>query len=117
MKAWHVRDEMRDEDYATVVFSKTRGQAHALAMMTDACEDAEWVNISVRRAPTLDKEYRGRWEMDWFDPEDRLALVREANFVCSYEMEYADCACDDCPATEFCGRYESMHEKDGDGDV
>ena len=76
----------------------------------DACEDAEWIDVRVIRAPALDGAYRGLWEMDWFNAEDRVALVRDANFVCSYEMDYADCDCDQCPATEFCGRYESMHE-------
>ena len=111
IKAWFVRNEKSETDFATVVFAETRGKAHSLAMRTEACEDAEWVNIYVRRVPTLDKEYRGRWEMDWFNVEDRIALVRDANFVCTYEMDDADCDCEDCPATEWCDRYERMHEE------
>lgn len=110
MKAWHVSDNKSGTDYATIVFAETRGQAHTLAMSTDACEGAEWIDVRVIRAPALDGAYRGLWEMDWFNAEDRVALVRDANFVCSYEMDYADCDCDQCPATEFCNRYESMHE-------
>ena len=114
MKAWLVRDESRDDDIATVVFAETRGEAHSLAMSTDACEGSRWVDVSVRRAPMLDAESRKQSEMDWYDPEDRVALVQYANFTCSYEMDYADCPCDTCPATQYCGRYESMHEEDGD---
>ena len=112
MKAWHVRDEARGNDFATIVFAETRGKAHALAMRTDACEDAEWIDVRVTRMPSCDSAYRGIWELDWFNEADRLVLVRDANFVCSYEYDYADCDCDQCPATEYCYRYESMHEED-----
>lgn len=110
MKAWTVYNKL--DDYVTVVFAETRGKAHALAMITDACEGADWCSVVVRRAHVLDKEYRGRWEMDWYNAEDRIALVRDSNFSCSYEMDYIDCQCYECPAKEYCSRYESMLEEE-----
>ena len=74
MKAWLVRE--KDGECATVVFAKTRGKARSLAMATDACEDADFCDIDVRRKPSLDKYYKqGKKEMDWYDGADRLALV------------------------------------------
>lgn len=113
MKAWICRNE-RYSDLATVIFAETRAAAHALAMFTDACSEAAWVDVSVKRIPELDDESRKQREMDWFDPEDRVALVRFGGFTCSYEMSDEDCPCDGCPATGYCSRYESMHDMDGD---
>lgn len=63
MKAWLVRQ--KDEFCATVVFAETRGKARALALLTDACEDADWLDIDVYRRPNLDKYYvDGKREMD-----------------------------------------------------
>lgn len=53
MKAWFVRDEQAYTDFATIVFAETRGKAHSIAMHTDACEDAEWNDVSVRRVERL----------------------------------------------------------------
>ena len=106
MKAYLVRDERRDEDYCTVVFGETRGKAIQAALRTDACEDGEWTDIRAIRVPELDSYYRGREEMDWFDDNDRVAMVRHTNMACSYEMDFSECACEDCPAKEFCSRYE-----------
>lgn len=102
MKAWLVRE--KDEWSATVVFAETRGKARALAMCTDACEDADFCDIEVRRKPQLDKYYsEGKLEMDWYDDKDRIALVKECYFSCEY-VEIGQC--EDCPAKEWCGEYE-----------
>ena len=112
MKAWKVWDGKSNEDWTTVVFAETRSKAHKLAMSTDTCEYAEWIDVRLRRVPVLDDEYRGRWEMDWNIVEDRIALVKKANFICSYEIDDWDCHCELCPATAWCDRYERMHEDD-----
>ncbi len=106
MKAYIITDLQGYTDYSTVVFAETSGKAKAIAITTDAFNDYEFTEISARRVPKLDKYYRGLDEMDWFDPNDRVALVREANFYCSYEYELADCECESCPAKQWCDRAE-----------
>lgn len=100
MKAWLVRE--KDEFFATVVFAETRGKARSIAMHTEACEDVDFCDIEVTRKPQLDKYYSdGRVEMDWDNPEDRIALVKECGFRCSDDtLEHIDCS--DCPAKEYC---------------
>ena len=104
MKAYIITDLQGYADYSTVVFAETSGKAKAIAIHTDAFEDYEFTEISARRVPKLDKYYRGLDEMDWFDPNDRVALVREANFSCSYETDIEDLRCEDCPAKQWCDR-------------
>ena len=108
MKAYIVNDEKSECDFSTVVFAETAGRARAIAIHTNACEDAEFTDISARRIPALDKYYRGQIEMDWCDAEDRIALVKEAGFHCSYEIDSPQC--DDCPARKWCDRYEEEKE-------
>ena len=104
MKAWMVRE--KDEYCATVVFAETRGKAMALAQHTETCEDADFCDIDVYRRPALDKYYvDGKKEMDWFNFKDRIALVKDGGFSCDpvyWEPE----DCDNCPAREYCDRYQ-----------
>ena len=54
MKAWQV---MSDPDRgSTVVFAETRGQAKQLAMSTDTCEDASYLEIECRRLPAASSQ-------------------------------------------------------------
>ena len=103
MKAWVVRD--KDESCATVVFAETRGKARAAAMHTETCEDAAYCDIVAYRKPQLDKYYTdGKKEMDWFNSDDRIALVKDVGFVCDRDYwEFEDCT--DCPAKQYCDRY------------
>jgi len=103
MKAYIVQDRW-DPLFATVVFAETAGKARAIARNTDACEDLDFIDISARRAPSLDLCYKGKEEMDWNDPEDRLDMVKLAGFECSREIWDPDC--EPCPAKEWCVRYE-----------
>lgn len=101
MKAWLVKD--KDEFCATVVFAETRGKARSIAMRTEACEDVDFCDIEARREPQMDKYYKeGKKEMDWFDDNDRLALVKECGFYCE---EIEEDRCEDCPAKEYCEEY------------
>lgn len=111
MKAYIVRDEKCYEDYCTVVFAETRGKARQAALRTDACEDAEFTDIRAIRVPELDAYYRGEEEMDWEDKNDRIGMVRYADMRCSSEMNFNECGCEDCPAKEFCSRYDSMEDE------
>lgn len=98
MKAWTVRGI--DSDYATVVFAETAGKAKAIAVGTDACEDYDYLDIRAHRFKEMDKFYRGKREMDWYNDEDRIALVKTGWYCLDpYEWE-----CKECVAREFCER-------------
>lgn len=112
MKAWLVRE--KDEFTAAVVFAETRGKAKALALHTEACEDSDFMSIEVRRAKKADKYYKpGKQELDWFNTEDRIALVKDCGFTCIPDAHCAE-TCDVCPAKEFCDDYIEM-EKESQG--
>lgn len=106
MKAWIVRE--KDKFCATVVFAETRGKAKSLALSTDCCEDARFTDIEVRREPQADKYYvKGKTEMDWFNPKDRIALVKDCGFRCDEDYwEPEDCKT--CSAKQYCGKYKEM---------
>lgn len=109
MKAYIVSDRT-DPLFSTVVFAETAGKARAIARNTDACEDLDFIDIRAVRAPSLDSCYKGKLEMDWYDDEDRIAMVKLADFECS--SEYYDPECEPCPAKEWCGRYERDHDEE-----
>ena len=108
MKAWRVEDTESYEGGCTVVFAETRGKAHDAARRTDCCEDAEWCDIRVTRIPAMDKMWNpGKTEMNWCDPEDRIALVKECRWYClDVDREY----CEKCPAAEWCDDYQDWKE-------
>ena len=103
MKAYKAYDDKNCEGYSTVVYAENATQAKLTALRTDACEDAEYIDIRVKRYPLMDALYKGSSEVDWCDPEQRIALVKEYGWEC-LEPEYEDC--EDCPAREWCGAYE-----------
>lgn len=104
MKAWLVRE--KDEYCAEIVFAETRGKARALALSSDCCEYAKFTDIEAYRMPQADKYYKeGKWHLDWENPQDRIALVKDCGFVCDIEYwEFADCK--ECSAKEYCDRYK-----------
>ena len=102
MKAWKAWTDY-EPSYCTVVFAETRGQAKARAQNTDCLEDAAWTEIHVNRLPELDKEYRGHTEMDWYNDQDRLALIRDVGMRCEY-IDTDDCA--RCVGRDYCEAWE-----------
>lgn len=109
-KAWIVRETGESE--ATVVFAETIGKAKSMALHTDACEGADFMSIEVRRAKEADKYYKpGKRELDWYNSEDRIAMVKDCGFTCIPDAHCAE-ECADCPAKEFCDDYLAMY---GDG--
>lgn len=104
MKAYRVEERHGVYDFATVVFAETRNKAKAIAVNTDCLEGVEYTDISATRIPALDRFYRGKKEMDWYDDEDKIAMVRYGNFTCSYEFDTEDC--ETCSAKQWCERYE-----------
>ena len=100
MKAWLVRE--RNEFLATVVVAETRGKAKSTALATDACCDCNFCDIEIHRVYDMDKYYKpGKTEMDWYDPIDRIALVKECGFTCDYDYRSA-AECQGCSARELC---------------
>lgn len=107
MKAYIVHDKDYYNEYTTVVFAIKPSEAKSLALRTDAFEDYMYTDIRVRRVPTLDSEYRGRWEMDWYDKEDRFALVKKLGMYCDYGAR-AMGECEDCIAKDICTEYKNL---------
>ena len=107
MKAYIVGE--KDSFERTIVFAETAGKARNLARYTDACEDCDFCDIEVRRFPKLDKYYKnGKSEMEWENPQDRIAIVKEANFRCEYVEKII---CEDCPAKKYCEAYKELTEE------
>lgn len=113
LKAYVVRDKDYYRDFATVVFARNRNEARSLAMRTDACEDLSYLEIESKRRPELDNSYRGRWEMDWYNTEDRVDLVRLCGFSCSDEMDDRYLDCENCPASKWCDKYQDGRADNG----
>ena len=90
---------------STVVFADTRNEAKVIALSCDCCEDAEYIEVCVRRMQELDHLYKGQSEIDWWDKETRVALVRDHGWSC-FDPYYPDC--EECPAKEFCEQYKDM---------
>ena len=109
MKAWVVTDEDSYEGGSAVVFAETRGKAKILARSTSACEDAEFTRIRCRRMPEADKFYKGQQELDWYDEEARIFLVRDMGWYC---LNGKDSYCDNCSAKEYCPEWEDEDENE-----
>ena len=109
MKAYSVSDKNCDE-CTYIVFAESRGKAisYALQYCDDAFGDYTFTEMWARRAPRLDQYYSGKSELDWFDMDDRVAMVRDAGFYCSYEVDVTIEECEKCDAHEWCSRYKSM---------
>ena len=105
MKAYKITDLKGYCEYATIVFAETRGKAKANAICTDSFNDYEYTEISAVRMPKLDKYYRGEWEMDWYDDNDRIAMVKDGGFSCDPEC-WEEEDCEKCPARQWCDRSE-----------
>ena len=105
MKAYLIREVNGIYDYATVVFAETRNKAKMIGMNAGPFWGIglDYIDIEAKRIPKLDKYYRGLNEMDWDNNEDRIAMVKDGNFSCSYEFEPDDC--ETCPAKQWCDRY------------
>lgn len=105
IKAYRVED-CKGDGYATIVFAKSVGEAKTIALATDACSEAQYIDIRVRRLPDADRLYKGGNEIDWYDPKTRLVLVRDFSWSCE-ETSYL---CDNCPAKPYCCWYEEERD-------
>lgn len=100
-----------EEWNSIVVFAESAGKARYIAMNSyELGDDLRFRDIRVRRAPMLDKSYRGSNMMDWNNPEDRVAMVRDAGFRCSGDW-YDPNDCETCAAREYCETYKDRTEE------
>ena len=105
MKAYKAGDAKNEYRGSTVVFAETAQAAKVIAMSTDACEDTPYIDIRVTRFPEMDSHHRGRSGIDWYDPEDRKALVA-LGWSC-YETSWE---CDTCAEKESCTHWGGQEE-------
>lgn len=106
MKAWIVRE--KNEFCAAVVFAQTRRKAKVLAMQTDACDGADFMDIEVHRAKEADKYYQdGKTQLDWDNDADKIVLVKECGFVCDIDFFEPE-NCVTCVAKEYCDQYSDL---------
>ena len=108
LKAYHAQE--KDSDYATIVFAENATQAKSIAQGCDCCETAQYIDLRVHRVKEADKLYKGHAEIDWYDEDTRLTLVRDLSWAClepSWE-------CDSCRAKAYCRWHEQEEENAAD---
>lgn len=105
IKAYHACE--KDGDYSTIVFAENATQAKTIAQACECCEDARYIDIRVCRVKWADKLYKGRAEVNWYDDETRITLVRDFGWSC-FEPSWE---CDDCPAKPYCRWHEEEAEE------
>lgn len=102
MKAYLAWDRKAIENYQTIVFAENAREAKKIAFTCEICENADYIQVRVRRLKDADKFYKGNPEIDWWDDETRLSLVKNLSWSC----EYTSHECESCVARKYCGHWE-----------
>lgn len=102
MKAYKAWDEKAFDPCATIVFAENIKEAKKIAMATDTCEEANFIDIRVKRYKDADCLYKGSSEINWYDKETRIALVRDFGWRC-YDTSFE---CESCEARQYCSWFE-----------
>ena len=108
MKAYKVWDEKAFDPCSTIVFAENIKEAKKIAMATDTCEEANFIDIRVKRCKEADCLYKGSKEIDWDDKETRIALVRDFGWSC-YDTSFE---CESCEARQYCSWFEEERRKE-----
>lgn len=108
MKAYKAWDEKASDPFSTIVFAENIKEAKKIAMATDTCEEARFIDIRVKRHKEADCLYKGSSEIDCDDEETRIALVRDFGWRC-YGTSWG---CENCAARQYC----SWFEEDGENE-
>lgn len=111
LKAYSVTDRTECA-FSTVVFAESAGKAKAICYQSDNFNGVEWTDLWAKRVPALDDAYRGYKELDWCDDRDRLRMVRDANFQCSYEVDIDEKSCRTCVGFPYCERAEMWRDEE-----
>ena len=64
MKAYRAWDEKSLDPCTTIVFARNARKAKKIAMETDTCEGANFIDIRVKRFKEADYLYKGSSEID-----------------------------------------------------
>lgn len=107
MKAWSAQNDWTG--IGVVVFAETRGQARALLLHSDEFEGFDYIEIPVYRASLFDECYRGEWQMDWYNAEDKMALCKAGWSCIDDAFDPEDCKL--CPANKYCNKWEDYQEE------
>lgn len=103
MKAYKAWDNAAFECYETIVFAENAQQAKKNAFSCELFETSEYIDVRVKRLPEADKLYKGQVEIDWWDNETRMVLVKELGWACLETSNECDIF---CPAKEYCRHWE-----------
>ena len=107
MQAYRAWDEKASDLCTTIVFAENTREAKKIAIATDTCEEARFIDILVKRYKDADCLYNGSREVNWDDMETRVALVRDFGWRCyctSWE-------CEKCAARRYCAWFEDERIK------
>ena len=107
MKAYKAWDEKASDPCTTIVFAENTREAKKIAMATDTCEEANFIDIRVKRLKEADYLCKGSSEIDWYDEETRIALVRDLGWRC-YDTSWE---CEKCAAKKYCSWFEDERVK------
>lgn len=99
MKAYKAWDEKGYDSGSTIVFAENIREAKKIAMSTDACSEANFIDIRVKQVKDCDALYKGKSEIDWYDEDTRIVLVRDFGWSCLEEY-----MCNECPAQQYCAK-------------
>ena len=105
-KAWVCYNE--ELCLAEVVFADTRGKAKSYFKNLETFDYYTYCELRPKRLKKLDYlNHPDGYVMKWYKDQDRLPMVRDADFYCS-EIDRDDCKI--CCAKEYCSDYEEYKE-------
>ncbi len=108
MKAWLIGRDYHEGCIA--VFAPTREKARQIALLTEDFSDERYIDLRCYREPRIDKYYkRGKEIMDFNDPADKLALVKDAEFYC---LDYNEQTCAKCDIKKYCSIWNRKEEEE-----
>lgn len=110
MKAYKAWDEKASDPCSTIVFAENIKEAKRIAMATDTCEEANFIDIRVKRFKEADCLYKSSSEINWYDKETRIALVRDFGWRC-YDTSFE---CESCEARQYCSWFEEERREEYD---
>lgn len=94
-------------EYSVVVFAENANKAKSIAMNADGFEYERYIDMRAERLPNCDEFYKGKQTMDWYNDEDRRALV-SLGWHCKYVDEWM---CIICCANDICEEYARLNER------
>ena len=101
-KAWSFYEE--EEGIVEVVFADTRTKARTYLKELDTFDNYRYIDISPRRKKSLDYlDHEDGYVMDWNKEDDRIAMVKDIGFYCSFPDKEE---CKECCAKQWCSAYE-----------